>query len=95
MMYTHPRARENNAKNKNRILVVFALLGGLSFTVTSDAVDMIYHNGSILTMAGDQPAYVESLPVKVVQTIDGFHVHGNQLSLRRNDGVVATVRTGE
>jgi hypothetical protein len=41
-----------------------AVLFGLSLSVSAQTVDTIYHNGSILTMAGSQLAYVEALAVK-------------------------------
>lgn len=37
------------------------MLGTVVFGQTADTV---YHNGSILTMAGKDPAYVEALAVK-------------------------------
>ncbi len=41
-----------------------ATLFGLTLSVAAQTVDTIYHNGSILTMAGKEPAYVEALSVK-------------------------------
>jgi predicted amidohydrolase YtcJ len=41
-----------------------ATLFGLTLSVSAQTVDTIYHHGSILTMAGKEPAYVEALSVK-------------------------------
>lgn len=43
---------------------LLAALCGLSITAFAQAADTIYHNGSILTMAGKEPTYVEALAVK-------------------------------
>lgn len=43
---------------------ILAALCGLSLTAFAQNADTIYHNGSILTMAGKTPAYVEALAVK-------------------------------
>ena len=40
----------------------FAVLG--SSRASGQVADAIYHNGSILTMAGDEPTYAEALVVK-------------------------------
>jgi len=47
-------------------LVIFASLGGLFAPLlpAAEIADTIYHNGSILTMAGSDPTYVEALAVK-------------------------------
>ena len=43
-----------------------ALMGIFMITapIAAQQADTIYHNGSILTMAGKEPAYVEALAVK-------------------------------
>ena len=42
---------------------LIASLAGLTASAFSQTADTIYHNGSILTMAGKEPAYVEALVV--------------------------------
>ncbi len=55
--------RENSAMNTMRIWV--CLVGLFASTVAlGQTADTIYHNGSILTMAGKDPTYVEALAVK-------------------------------
>jgi predicted amidohydrolase YtcJ len=44
--------------------ILTAALCGLSITAFAQTADTIYHGGSILTMAGKAPAYVEALSVK-------------------------------
>lgn len=44
--------------------ILLAAVCGLSLTAFAQTADTIYHNGSILTMAGRTPAYVEALAVK-------------------------------
>ncbi len=48
--------------------ITFGLLMTCLLTATSSSIaqqaDSIYHNGSIVTMAGSTPAYVEALAVK-------------------------------
>lgn len=44
--------------------ILAAALCGLSITAFAQTADTIYHGGSILTMAGKAPAYVEALSVK-------------------------------
>ena len=43
---------------------LIALFTGLFLPSMGQTVDIIYHNGSILTMAGDTPAYVEALAIE-------------------------------
>jgi len=43
---------------------LLAVLCGFPLTAFAQNADTIYHNGSILTMAGAKPAYVEALAVK-------------------------------
>ena len=52
-----------------KLIVVFVnsliLATGLLATNTlAQVADAIYHNGSIVTMAGDEPTYAEALVVK-------------------------------
>ena len=50
---------------KTKLTLLAATLCGLTISPTfAQTVDTIYHNGSILTMAGKEPAYVEALAVK-------------------------------
>lgn len=49
--------------NRLRVLVA-ALCGLVSAQALGEAADTIYRNGSILTMDGDKPTYVEALAVK-------------------------------
>jgi hypothetical protein len=56
-----------NGMNHTRPSVSLLLVALCSVTVSqafAQTVDTIYHNGSILTMAGKEPAYVEALAVK-------------------------------
>ncbi len=46
------------------VLLVFLLAVAPSSLLFGQVADTIYHRGSILTMAGDKPAYVEALAVK-------------------------------
>jgi len=47
------------------ISILLAALCNLAFgSACAQSADTIYHNGSILTMAGKSPAYVEALVVK-------------------------------
>jgi len=43
-------------------LAIAGVAPGMTFA--QEMADAIYHEGDILTMAGDQPAYVEVLVVK-------------------------------
>jgi predicted amidohydrolase YtcJ/heat shock protein HslJ len=52
--------KECGVKTMKRIVATCALFLALG---QAYAADTIYHNGSILTMAGDEPAYVEALVV--------------------------------
>jgi predicted amidohydrolase YtcJ/heat shock protein HslJ len=45
-------------------LLAFSLAWTFDTTVFGQTADTIYHNGSILTMAGAEPTYVEALAVK-------------------------------
>jgi len=45
-------------------VTLLAAICGLSITAFAQTADTIYHNGSILTMAGKTPTYVEALAVK-------------------------------
>jgi predicted amidohydrolase YtcJ len=47
-----------------RQTLLAAALCGLSLAASAQTADTIYHGGSILTMAGREPAYVEALAVK-------------------------------
>ena len=49
---------------KTQSTLVAALCGLLATAAFAQTADTIYHNGSILTMAGKTPAYVEALAVK-------------------------------
>lgn len=49
---------------KKTILLTAALTHFASSPMNAQTADMIYFNGSILTMAGKEPAYVEALSVK-------------------------------
>ena len=51
-----------NALSKTVLCVVFVL--GHASIVCAQVADTIYHNGSILTMAGTEPNYVEAIAVK-------------------------------
>lgn len=46
-----------------RIAVISLTCASLLNWVATDAADTIYHYGSILTIAGDQPTFVEALAV--------------------------------
>ena len=62
-------------------LILMAVLCGFSFvTAFAETADTIYHNGSIVTMAGKQPTYVEALAVK----------DGKILSVGAKDDVLKT-----
>ena len=62
-------------------LILMAVLCGFSFvTAFAETADTIYHNGSIVTMAGKQPTYVEALAVK----------DGKILSVGATDDVLKT-----
>jgi hypothetical protein len=49
---------------KNQSTLVAALCGLIATAAFAQTADTIFHNGSILTMAGKTPAYVEALAVK-------------------------------
>ena len=50
---------------KSKTIILAAALCGFMFTAAfAQTADTIYHNGSILTMAGKDPTYVEALAVK-------------------------------
>ena len=50
---------------KNTMIAGFvALLFWNISAAAEEMADTIYHNGSILTMAGEEPTYVEALAVK-------------------------------
>ncbi len=53
-------------KLKIPLLVTVALFAGVALgqQVFAQPADAIYHGGSILTMAGDKPAYVEAIAVR-------------------------------
>jgi hypothetical protein len=49
---------------KTKLILMAALCGLTLSSAVAQTADTIYHNGSILTMAGKKPAYVEALAVK-------------------------------
>ena len=65
---------------KTRLILMAALCGFSFVTAFAETADTIYHNGSIVTMAGKQPTYVEALAVK----------DGKILSVGAKDDVLKT-----
>lgn len=63
-LFHFTKPQHNSSPSMKSIRQLFLLFIVSSSAVTAETADIIYHNGSILTMAGKEPAYVDALAVK-------------------------------
>jgi hypothetical protein len=71
-----------------KITMIAGFFALLFWNVSAEAkkvADTMYHNGSILTRAGEQPIFAEAQA-----SVDGFRGQGNKLDLLNKDTVLAT-----